>query len=99
MKTATVFLLFAAFVISFAQGPQSDRQQFVRIEGRVALTHVRVIDGTGAAALEDQLILISGGQLRALGPTSSTKVPEETQILHLNRNTVLLSLVAMQALL
>ena len=95
MKTATVFLLFAAFVISFAQGPQSDRQQFVRVEGRVALTHVRVIDGTGAAALEDQLILISGGQIRALGPTSSTKVPEETQILDLNGYTVLPGLVGM----
>ena len=95
MKTATIFLLFAAFVISFAQGPQSDRQQLVRVEGRVALTHVRVIDGTGAAALEDQLILISGGQIRALGPTSSTKVPEETQILDLNGYTVLPGLVGM----
>src|SRR5438105_4090656 len=95
MKTATVFLLFAAFVISFAQGPQSDRQQFVRVEGRVALTHVRVIDGTGAAALEDRLILISGGQIRALGPSSSTKVPEETQILDLNGYTVLPGLVGM----
>ena len=95
MKTATVFLLFAAFVISFAQRPKSDRQQFVRVEGRVALTHVRVIDGTGAAALEDRLILISGGQIRALGPTSSTKVPEETQILDLNGYTVLPGLVGM----
>src|SRR5438309_8186790 len=95
MKTASIFLLFIAAVVSFAQGPQSDRQQFVRVEGRVALTHVRVIDGTGAAALEDRLILISGGQIRALGPSSSTKVPEETQILDLNGYTVLPGLVGM----
>jgi len=95
MKTTTIFLLLIAFVGSFAQGPQSDRQQFIRVEGRVALTHVRVIDGTGAAPLEDQLILISGGQIQKMGPTSSTKVPEETKFLDLKGYTVLPGLVGM----
>src|SRR5204862_4160209 len=45
--------------------------------------------------LEDQLILISGGQIQKMGPTSSTKVPEETKFLDLKGYTVLPGLVGM----
>ena len=54
-------LLFCCFVNSFAQAP-ADRQ-FIRTDARiVALTHVRVIDGTGAAPKDDQTIVISEGK-------------------------------------
>ena len=59
---AAFFLLLALTTGSLAQAPQSDRQQFVRVEAPlIALTHVRVIDGTGAAPMEDQTIMISDG--------------------------------------
>ena len=50
MKTKLpILLLFCFAITSFAQTP--DRQQFIRTEAKlIALTHVRVIDGTGAAA-------------------------------------------------
>ena len=61
MKTTTAFFfLLSIFITCLAQTPPSDRQQFVRVEAAViALTHVRVIDGTGAAPLEDQTIVIA----------------------------------------
>ncbi|HEY8203412.1 MAG TPA: hypothetical protein VIF81_01680, partial [Pyrinomonadaceae bacterium] len=64
MKTINaIVLLLAISVVSFAQAPQSDRQQFIRVEAPViALTHVRIIDGTGAALMEDQTIVISDGK-------------------------------------
>ena len=49
MKTKLAgLLLFISSIVSLAQSP--DRQQFIRTEASlIALTHVRVIDGTGAA--------------------------------------------------
>jgi imidazolonepropionase-like amidohydrolase len=42
-------------------------KQVVRVDaGKVVLTHVRVIDGTGTAAVEDQNIGIEGGRISAI---------------------------------
>ena len=39
-------------------------QAFVKVKGPVvALTHVRVIDGTGAAAREDQTVVLNKGKI------------------------------------
>jgi len=54
-----IFLLISLFITSFAQGPQNERQQFIRVEAPlIALLHVRVIDGVGSAAQEDQKLRI-----------------------------------------
>src|SRR6476469_11126278 len=66
MKTTTIFLLLTvAFANCFAQAPKSDRQQFISADGRVALMHVRVIDGSGAAPREDQTIIIADGKIQS----------------------------------
>jgi imidazolonepropionase-like amidohydrolase len=96
MKTITVILmLFTAYVTCLAQ-PQSDRQQFIRVEAPVvALAHVRVIDGTGAAARDDQTIIIADGKIQSIGPSSSATVPANSQVLDLKGYTVLPGLVGM----
>src|SRR6266849_4798916 len=95
MKTTTHMLLLFCFVItSFAQAP--DRQQFIRTEAPlIALVHVRVIDGTGAAARDDQTIVISGGKIQSVGPGADAKVPANAQTLDLSGYTVLPGLVGM----
>jgi imidazolonepropionase-like amidohydrolase len=97
MRTTTaLFLLCTVFITCLAQTPQSDRQQFIRVEAPVvALTHVRVIDGTGAAPLQDQTIVISDGKIQSIAPTDSAKVPPTAQILDLKGYTVLPGLVGM----
>jgi imidazolonepropionase-like amidohydrolase len=97
MKTITaLFLLFSAFIVCLAQGPAADRQQFIRAEAPIiALTHVRIIDGTGAAPLEDQTIVISDGKITSISPTASATVPTSAQILDLKGYTVLPGLVGM----
>jgi imidazolonepropionase-like amidohydrolase len=97
MKTLTaLFVLFNAFIGCLAQTPPPDRQQFIRVEAPiVALTHVRVIDGTGAAPLEDQTIIISDSKIQSITPGTTATVPPAAQIIDLRGFTVLPGLVGM----
>src|SRR5215475_2991074 len=91
-----VFLLASLVITSFAQGPQNERQQFIRVEApQIALTHVRVIDGTGGAPQEDQTILISDGKIKAVGPLASITLGPEIKMLDFSGYTVLPGLVGM----
>ena len=94
MKINTLVLLICLSSISLAQAPQTDRQQFIRVEAPViALTHVRVIDGTGAAPNEEQTILISDGKISAFGTTVS--IPASAKVINLQGYTALPGLVGM----
>ena len=94
LKTTIPLLLLIFCFSGFAQAPQSDRQQFIRVEAPViALTHVRVIDGTGAAAAEDQTLVISEGKISAVG--LNVNVPANAKVLDLTGYTVLPGLVGM----
>jgi enamidase len=59
----------------------------------VALTHVRVIDGTGAPAREDQTVVIRDGRIASIGPASSTPTPAEAQTIDLAGKSVIPGLV------
>jgi imidazolonepropionase-like amidohydrolase len=61
----------------------------------VALRHVRVIDGTGAAPAEDQTLVIDRGKIAAVGPFASTETPAGAQVLDLGGATVIPGLVGM----
>ena len=61
----------------------------------IALEHVRVIDGTGAAALEDQTLLISQGRIKSVGPSSTSPPPAEALVLDLRDHSVMPGLVGM----
>src|SRR4029450_2823357 len=52
-------------------------------------------DGTGAAPLENQTILIGGGKISIVGPTAATTFPAGTRTLDLAGYTVLPGLVGM----
>jgi imidazolonepropionase-like amidohydrolase len=86
---------YAASVIAPAPQISADLQQYVRVpQGRIALAHVRVIDGTGAAASEDQTVLIDGPRIAAVQPASMA-VPAGYQTLDLNGATVMPGIVGM----
>jgi imidazolonepropionase-like amidohydrolase len=97
MKTTNaVFLLFTVSICTLAQAPQSDRQQFVRVEAPiVVLRNVRVIDGTGAAPVEDQTVVIMGDKIHAVSSMSTANLPSNAQVLDLKGYTVLPGLVGM----
>ena len=95
MKPKLSVLLLLSFVsVTFAQAP--DRQQFIRTEAPIiALTHVRVIDGTGAAAKDDQTIVISEGKIQSVTSSANAKIPANAQTMDLTGYTVLPGLVGM----
>jgi len=94
MKIKLLLVLLCCASNSFAQVPE--RQQFIRTEAPViALSHVRVIDGTGSAARDDQTIVISDGKIQSVEPSASAKIPANAQTLELNGYTVLPGLVGM----
>ena len=69
---------------------------FVKIDAAtVALRHVRVIDGTGAAARENQTLIIVGGKIAALGGDATTSVPQGATVLDLAGYSVIPGLVGM----
>jgi len=67
---------------------------FVSVDAPVvALTHVRLIDGTGAAPKTDQTIVMRGGMLTAVGDGSSVAVPSDARVMDITGRTVLPGLV------
>ena len=61
----------------------------------IALTHVRVVDGTGATARADQTLVIADGKIVALGDAATTKIPDGAKVLDLFGRTVIPGLVGM----
>jgi imidazolonepropionase-like amidohydrolase len=71
-------------------------KSFVSVDSTVvALEHVRVIDGTGAAPEADQTILIENGVIRGIGPSSAVSVPPGAHVLELTGRSVIPGLVGM----
>ena len=62
---------------------------------RFALVHVRVVDGRGGPALEDQTIVVAGGHIQAMGDADSTPVPEGAQVIERAGYTVIPGIVGM----
>src|SRR5262245_35872246 len=46
----------------------------------VAITHVTVIDGTGAEPRQDQTVLINGDRIGAIGPSAGLKAPKGARV-------------------
>ena len=88
-------LLFA--VLAMGQGRLTPgTAPFVTVNAPVvALQHVRVIDGKGAAPLENQTIVIEHGKIATVGPAASTPAPQGAQVMDLTGHTVIPGIVGM----
>lgn len=61
----------------------------------VALRHVAVIDGTGAAARTDQTLVIADGRIASLGPAAGTTIPAGVEVRDYAGYSVLPGIVGM----
>lgn len=61
----------------------------------VALVGVRVIDGTGAAAVSGRTILLRDGRIERIGPDGQVEIPAGTRTLDYTGHTVIPGLVGM----
>lgn len=85
----------AAAVLPPAATPGKAVQPFVTAgEARIALVHVRVIDGTGAAPMEDRALLIDGGKIAAIQP-GDAGVPAGYRVIDARGQSVMPGIVGM----
>src|SRR5215470_1256970 len=61
----------------------------------IALTHTRVVDGTGRPARDDQTLIVQGGKIAAIGKSGAVEIPKGARIRDLTGKTVLPGLVGM----
>jgi imidazolonepropionase-like amidohydrolase len=80
-----------------AQAPNPNaRAAFVKFDAPViALAHARVIDGTGAPARENQVIVIRDGKIAAVGNAASIQIPAGAVTIDLAGRSVMPGLVMM----
>jgi imidazolonepropionase-like amidohydrolase len=90
-----VLLLVFTSVTALAQLPATDAKAYTKYDQpTIVLNHVRVIDGTGAAAKDDQMIVISGSKIQSVGPATG-QPPPSGQVLDLRGDSVIPGLVGM----
>jgi imidazolonepropionase-like amidohydrolase len=69
---------------------------FVKQDAPVlALTHVRIIDGTGAEARASQFLIIRDGKIADIGDMAAAKIPDGAKVLDLTGYTLIPGLVGM----
>ena len=90
--------IFLLCCTAAAQIPELSKtvQQFVKVRDKtVVLTHVRIVDGTGAAAIEDQNVVIADGKITAIQPGADVRPTEGKTVLPLHGSTVMPGIVGM----
>ncbi len=93
MRLLALLLLVAT---GLAQTPSTPPRPFAKYDGpAIALMHVRVIDGTGAPARDDQVIIIRGGKIESIAPASGFTVPEGVKQIDLTGRTAFPGIVGM----
>jgi len=87
--------LFLATSAIAAQAPATrpklspETREFVSVDAPiVALTHVKLIDGTGAPAVDDQTVVIQNGKISAVGKTGVVVIPKGAKVLELAGHSV-----------
>ena len=72
-------------------------RRFVRVDtsAPIALTHVRLVDGTGAPPAEDQTIVIQGSRIASVSPSRSARVPAGAMVMDLSGHTVIPGIVGL----
>jgi len=99
MKKTTAFVFTAAIAALFgirarAQAFTPQVNAFITVPaGSIALTDVKLVDGTGNPAKEHQTVLIQGDRIAATGNTKEIAVPAGATIINCSGKTLIPGLV------
>ncbi len=92
-KTGLLLALICASAL--AQTPSAEVHKFIAYDDAViALTHVRVIDGTGAAAQENRTVVLRNGKIASV-TDGATPPPDGARVINLAGHSVIPGLVGM----
>src|SRR5438309_6599788 len=96
MRKSLLLGLLVLCSFAVAQNLSPEVKQFVKVDAPiVVLQHVRVIDGTGSPAREDQTIVLASGKIESVANAASASVPHDAQVLDLHGYSVIPGLVGM----
>src|SRR6188768_2495009 len=96
MPARIVLLFLAAGALASGQPAQFSNtvRGFIKVDAPVvALTSVRVIDGTGAAAKENQTLVLRGGNIAEMGDAARVKAPDGATVIDLTGKSIIPGLV------
>jgi len=98
-RVTVCLLAFLAFPLCVqAQAPELSKavQEFVHVQApRIVLTHVRVIEGSGKPAVEDQNVVIESGKIAAIQAGTDVAANDGTTVLNLNGYSLIPGIVGM----
>ena len=81
---------------SFAQQLSSALQQFVSIKAdTLALTHVKIIDGTGQPAKNDQTVVITKGRIAQIGKSGTVNFSASVKVMDCSGKTIIPGMIMM----
>ena len=93
---ATLLLTPVILAAQAANPPSKDVQQYIVVpETLVALTNVRVVDGTGAAPVDGRTIVIQNGRILSVGPAAGAQIPAGARVMDLSGHTVIPGIVGL----
>ncbi len=96
MRRVFWLVLLGWAALATAQTLSPEVKEFVKVDAPVVvLQHVRVIDGTGAPAREDQTVVLAKGKIESVTGAASANVPKDATVLDLHGYSVIPGLVGM----
>ncbi|HEX8818273.1 MAG TPA: amidohydrolase family protein [Terriglobales bacterium] len=89
-------LCFTSFLTAQTPDLSPKVKEFIKVNApKVILTHVRVIDGTGAPAIDDRNLVIESGKITAIGPGADVPASSGITVLDLRNHSVMPGIVGM----
>ncbi len=86
-------------LLALAQRPDSlsaQVREYVTVDtSLLALTHVLLVDGTGATPKADQTIVIRAGKIATVGPAASVQIPAGARTMDMSGSTVIPGLIGL----
>ena len=94
-RSVVVSALCSILIGAHAQAPAALKPFIKEDAPVVVLEHVRVIDGTGADAVDDQRVVIDHGKIVSVGQANNAALPSGAKVLDLTGKTIFPGLVGM----
>jgi imidazolonepropionase-like amidohydrolase len=66
-----------------------DREVPAQAKGSFAIVGARLIDGTGAPAIEDSVVVVNNGRIMAAGAAGATRIPAGMRVIHAEGRSLL----------
>jgi imidazolonepropionase-like amidohydrolase len=101
MRLIVIALAFVSLLARAlpAQRPDSladEVRKYVAVDTAVvALTHVQLLNGTGAEPTTDQTIVIRDGRIAEVGPAARVRIPDGARTMDLHGHTIIPGLIGM----